>query len=100
MVPVIPPLTSLTIILGINIIHSKDSSINFYTPILGLNLPLQLEVILPSTVALINIKIYEMISFSHPLMIDHKLNTNWICIGTIIHLSKPVTCIGQTRFQG
>ena len=51
-VPFIPTLTSLTKIVGIDIIHSKDWSINADTPILGLKLPLQLEIILPRTVDL------------------------------------------------
>ena len=49
-VPVIPPLTILTKIVGINIFHSKDWSINSDTPIIGLNPPLQLDIILPHTV--------------------------------------------------
>ena len=92
-VPVIPPLTSLTKILGINTIHSKYWSINCDNPILGMKLPLQLEIILFCTVALINPRIYGIISFSHPWLLEIKLNTNWIYIGTIIHLSKPVPCI-------
>ena len=96
---VIPPLTSLTKILGINIIHSNYWSINYNTPILGLKIPLQLEIILPCTVALINLWIHGIISFSNPWLIDPKLNTNWIWIGYIIHLSKPVPCIWYTMFQ-
>ena len=96
----IPPLTSLAKIGGINIIHSKDWIINSDTPILGLKLPLQLEIILPCTVALINIQISGRLYFIHPWLIDLKFNTNWICIGGVIHLSKPVICIWHTRFQG
>ena len=99
-VPVIPPLTSHTKIVGINIINSKDWSINYDTPILGLKLPLQLEIIFPCTISLINIWIDGIISFNNPWLIDIKLNTNWICIGTIIHLYKPVPCIWHTGFQG
>ena len=98
-VPVILPLTSLTNIVGINIIHSKYWISNSVTPILG-KLTLQLEIILPRTVDLINIRIYVIISFSNPWLIDLKLNANWIYIGTIIHLSKPVPWIWHTRFQG
>ena len=99
-VPVIPPLTILTKIVGINIIHYKDWSINFDIPILGLKLPLQLDIILPCTIALINLKISGIISSRHTLLIDIKINTNWICIRSIVHLSKPVPFIWQTRFQG
>ena len=99
MVPVVPPLTSLTKLVCINIIHSKDWSINSDTPILGLKLPLQLEIILPCTFALINLWIAGIISFSNPWLIDIKLNTNWVCIGTIIHLYNPVPCIWHTSFQ-
>ena len=77
-IPVIPPLTILTNILGINIINSKDWSINFDTPILGLKLPFQLEIILPRMVAITNIKIDGIIYFIHPWFIDIKLNTKWI----------------------
>ena len=99
-VTVIPPLTSLTKILGINIIHYKDLNINSDYTILGLKLPLQLEIILTCTVALVNLRIYGIIYFSHPWLIDIKLNTNLICIGTIINLSNTVPCIWHTRFQG
>ena len=89
--PVIPTLTRLNKVVCINSIHSKEWIINFYTPILGLNLPLQLEIILPCTVALINLRIYGIISFSHPWLIDLKLNTNWICIGiSSTYLSLPL----------
>ena len=98
-VPFIAPLISLTKILGIKIIHSKDWSVNFDTPILGMKLPLQLEIILPHTVALINIQIYGIIYFSQPWLINLKLNKNWICIGTIIQIYNPVPSVGQTRFQ-
>ena len=98
-VPIVPPITSLNKIVDINIIHSKYLNINSDTPFLGMNLPLQLEIILPCTVALINLQIYGIIYFSHPWLIDLKLNTNWICIGTIIQLSKPFPCIWNTRFQ-
>ena len=97
---VIPPITILTNIVVINIINSKDWIINFDTPILGLKLPLQLEIILPRTVALINLRFSGIISFSHPWLIDLKSKMNWICIGTIIHLYKPIPCIWYTRFQG
>ena len=40
--PVIPQLTSLSKILGINFIHSNYLIVNSDTPILGLNLPLRL----------------------------------------------------------
>ena len=80
--------------------HSKGWSINFDTPIVVLRLPLQLEIVLPRTVALINLRTYGITSFSNPWLIDLKLKTNWICIGTIIHLSNPVPCIWHTRFQG
>ena len=69
-VPVITTRTSLTMIVGINIIHSKDLIINFDTPILGLKLPLQLEIILPCTVALINLRIFGIISFSQGWLKD------------------------------
>ena len=51
-------------------------------------------------VALINLKIFGIISFIHPCLIDIKLNTKWICIGTIIHLYKYVPSICNNRFQG
>ena len=92
---IIPPLTSLTKILGIRIIHSKD-----FTPILVLNPPLQLEIILPHTVAPINIRISGIISFSNHWLIDIKLNMNWIYIGTTIQLYNTVPCIWHTSFQG
>ena len=54
-VPFILPLTSLTNIVGINIINSKDWSIKSDTPIVGLKLPIKLEIILPRSVALVNL---------------------------------------------
>ena len=64
-----------------------------------MKLPLQSEIISPLTVALINLRIYGIISFICPWLIDIKLNTNWICIGNILHLYKTVLCIGHTSFQ-
>ena len=99
-VTIITSLTRLTKIVGINIVHYKDLSINSDTPIFGMQIPLQLEIILPCTVALINLRISGIISLFNPWLIDIKLNTNYICIGNIIHLSKTVPCIWHTRFQG
>ena len=65
-----------------------------------MKLPLQSEIISPLTVALINLRIYGIISFICPWLIDIKLNTNWICIGNTIQLYKPAPYIGQTRFKG
>ena len=64
-----------------------------------MKLPLQLEIILPCTVALINLLIDGIISFSHPWLIDLKINTNCIFIGAIIHLSKPFPCIWIPGFK-
>ena len=99
-VPVILPLTILTKIVGIKIIHSKDWSINYDTPIFGLKIPLHLEIILPCMFSLINILICGIIYFSYPCLIYLKINTNLIWIGTIIHLSKTIPCIWNTKFQG
>ena len=68
-VPVIISLTRLTKIVGIRIIHSKDLSTNFDTTILGLKPTLQLEIILPHTVAITNPQISGIISFIHPWQI-------------------------------
>ena len=65
-----------------------------------MKIPLQLEIILPCTIALINIIIYVIIYLRKPWLIDIKLNTNWIDIGTIIHMYKPVPCIWNTKFGG
>ena len=50
-------------------------------------------------VALTNILISGIISFSNPWLTELKLNTNWIFIGTIIHMSKYVPFIWNTRLQ-
>ena len=47
----------------------------------------------------VNLRFSGIIYFINPWLIDLKLNTNWICVGTIIHLSKSFPCICHTRFQ-